>query len=405
MTVRAAESERRLGGLMVLRCKDHITQALLVQIAQAECYVAELYGTISPDPEHFSCVARHSHFRTQQQPVGNGSQRQGRMEEEVRISVLASNQVLDNFLKRWRVLGSELERTIRPLREVWKRVVHEIDLNTKAVSLGETADLIQCCRTARKPHEEPVDANVYSVTVSLANAGDSPFKMGESIASLYIAVVGVTHTVESNGEAPQPRSVEDVELLGEQYPIGGDERLHAEFDRMLHHTRQIGVQQRFTAIQPDLPESEVPSVIEQITNNMPRQLSPGHEIPAISATDAAQVAVCRNGDLQLSRRSPNELRDVQSQRLSGAFQPLVRIGKEAPDAAIMVEIGREQAPEARAKLHGHRGTRVKQPSASSGARPWLSNQTALCGQPSPTLAQRLRPSIVPRHTAEPHLHG
>jgi hypothetical protein len=60
---------------------------------------------------------------------------------------------------------------------------------------------------------------------------------------------------------------------------------------MLHDFWQIAMQQGFAPIEANAVDPELLAVIQQIPHDGPRQLRSGHEIAAIPATLAAQIAV------------------------------------------------------------------------------------------------------------------
>jgi hypothetical protein len=114
----------------------------------------------------------------------------------------------------------------------------------------------------------------------------------------------------------------------EQDAVGRYVRPQIEIDRMAYHGGQIRVQQRLTTVEPNVPHAERFRIIEQGSHDVPTELAARHEVAAVAATDAAQVAVGRDRDLEMTRLGPDDDRQQVARAVTSALD--LDIGPDQP---------------------------------------------------------------------------
>src|SRR5262249_37275881 len=73
--------------------------------------------------------------------------------------------------------------------------------------------------------------------------------------------------------------------------IGSYVWCEADFSAVLHHFRQIPMQQRFSTVKSHMFHACLFRIIKQVTGQGPGELRTIHEIAAVSTTYASQIAI------------------------------------------------------------------------------------------------------------------
>jgi hypothetical protein len=109
-------------------------------------------------------------------------------------------------------------------------------------------------------------------------------------------------------------------------------RIHTESDGMRDHAWQLAVQERFTAIEADIPDSESVRIFEQIAHGIPGQVVARHEVTTIPTAEAAEIAVGSDGDFDAPGLSVDEPRHDECGTVERAFDRGVGCDGATPDA-------------------------------------------------------------------------
>jgi hypothetical protein len=120
---------------------------------------------------------------------------------------------------------------------------------------------------------------------------------------------------------------------------------------MRDHARQLAVQERFTAIEADIPDSESVRIFEQIAHGFPGQLVARHEVTPISTAEAAEIAVGSDGDFDAPGLSVDEPRHDESGPVERAFDCGVGSDGAIPDARHLFQSWSKDAAKAATQAH------------------------------------------------------
>jgi hypothetical protein len=164
-----------------------------------------------------------------------------------------------------------------------------------------------------------------------------------AVRPLDVRVVALAGAVVPDRDVAQPGVDQRVDAAVELQAVGGDVRLETPGSRVRDHRRQIGVQQRLTAVEPHVPDARLGRVVEQVANERQRQLLSRHELAAVAAAQAAQVAARRHRDVHRARLGAHQRRQHARGGEARSLQGRVGRDQALPERGVTAQARAQDA--------------------------------------------------------------
>ena len=161
---------------------------------------------------------------------------------------------------------------------------------------------------AARQHEVELDRDL--VAVAVAHRRQRRPQLLELAVFLHVIVVAVADAVEADRHPPQSRGVQFVDAAPHQRAVGGHVGIHAEFRRVLDHRGQVAMQQRFAPVEARRGDAGGGSVVEAVAHGLQVEVFADHEVAAVAAALAPEVAGRCDGDGDLAGPRPDQRRNA-----------------------------------------------------------------------------------------------
>ena len=131
---------------------------------------------------------------------------------------------------------------------------------------------------------------------------------------LHVFVVALADAVEADGHPAQAGGEELVDAPAHQRPVRRHVGIEAQPGGVLDHGRQVAVQQRFAAVEACRGDAGRRGVVEAVAHRLQVEVLADHEVAAVAAALAAEIAGRGHGEGDLARAGADQrrhpLRDV-----------------------------------------------------------------------------------------------
>jgi hypothetical protein len=91
--------------------------------------------------------------------------------------------------------------------------------------------------------------------------------------------------------------------------------MQAEIDGALYNPGKVLVKQGLAAVEPDVLDTCLFDIVQEIGYNFPWELRAGHEVPAVAATHTAQIAIGGESNVNLAWIRLDDLREHRPNRV------------------------------------------------------------------------------------------
>ena len=340
VAVRTVEVEGIAGKSLVFLGKEHLGEPLLVQIAHLEGHEAKLDRAVGTNPEHVVTGAGQTHLLLADQPVGDRADAALGVADEVWLLLLGFEQDAAKLVEQRAVLLLEPEGLVVArlilLHEVRQRIVDQVDVDLHVEIAGELQSVAHRLRLAGAAHEQPVEAHRQLVgAIAAAGLGQRCLDQLERAAALHVVVVVLPQPVEPDRDLAQARVDQLVDLLVEQQPVGGDIHVEAAVADTGDELVEVAVQQRLTAIEPDIADAKLLAIVDELRADLPGQLRSVHEVSSVTACATTKIAVRRQAQEDLVRGRAHQLvADLRHGEMGAAQALLDHLGGRVERRAL-----------------------------------------------------------------------
>src|SRR5215469_1174929 len=153
--------------------------------------------------------------------------------------------------------------------------------------------------------------------------------MRECSLARHILVITVRVPVITDRHRAQSGSVEFLQPLFEQNGVRSNYRFYANPNSVFDELGQIGMQERFPAVEPHCGEADGGRVREQAVYGLRSKLLIRHVVPPVTAPYAAKVTECCNRHRKTLRSRPDNGWYGRSNGMSGQFRYAIQPAQHA----------------------------------------------------------------------------